>query len=65
VGRSSLSVPLSGSHDDVMSLREVKRTYPGAARIPAGDPQRVLVVSAVGTVVIGVIAYFVWTALRS
>jgi len=61
----SLSVPLSGSHDDVMSLREVHKRYPGAARSPVADPQRVLVFSAAGTVVIGVIAYIVWTALRS
>jgi hypothetical protein len=60
-----LSVPLSGSHDDVMSPREVNRRYPGAARSPVADPQRVLLFSAVGTVVIGVIAYIVWTALRS
>jgi hypothetical protein len=60
-----LSVPLSGSHDDVMSLREVNTRYPGAARSSVGDLRRVLVSSAVGTVVIGVIAYFVWTALRS
>jgi len=61
----SLSVPLSGSHDDVMSLREVNRRYPGAARSPVADPQRVLVFSAVGTVVLGVIAFVVWTAIRS
>ena len=61
----SLSVPLSGSHDDVMSLREVNRRYPGAARSPVADPQRVLVFSAVGTVVVGVIAFVVWTAIRS
>jgi hypothetical protein len=61
----SLSVPLGGSHDDVMSLREVNRRYPGAARSQVEDPRRVLVFSAVGTVVMGVIAYFVWTALRS
>jgi len=60
-----LSVPLSGSHDDVMSLREVNTRYPGAARSPIGDPRRVLVFAALGTVVIGVIAYFLWTALRS
>ncbi len=60
-----LSVPLSGSHDDVMSLREFNTRYPGAARSPIGDPRRILVFSALGTVVIGVIAYFLWTALRS
>jgi len=60
-----LSVPLSGSHDDVMSLREVNKRYPGAARSPVGDPRRTLVFSGIGTVVIGVIAYFVWSALRS
>jgi len=61
----SLSVPLSGSHDDVMSLGEVNRKYPGAARSPVADPQRVLVFSALGTVVLGVIAFVVWTAMRS
>ncbi len=61
----ALSVPLVGSFDDVMSLREVKTKYPGAARSPVADPQRVLVYSAVGTVVIGAIAFIVWTALRS
>jgi hypothetical protein len=60
-----LSVPLSGSYEDVMSLREVNRRYPGAARSPVGDPRRVLMFSAVGTVGVGVIAYLVWTALRS
>ena len=61
----SLSVPLSGSHADVMSLREVNKRYPGVARSPVADPQRVLVISAVGTVVVGVIVFVVWTALRS
>ncbi len=61
----ALSVPLIGSFDDVMSLREVSREYPGAARSPLADPLRLLVFSAVGTVVIGVIAFVVWTALRS
>jgi len=60
-----LSVPLSGSHDDVMSLREVNTRYPGAARSPVGDPRRLLVVSALGAVVVGAIAYFLWAALRS
>ena len=60
-----LSVSLSGSHDDVMSLHEVNKRYPGATRSPVGDPRRVLVFSAVGTVGVGVIAYFVWTALHS
>ena len=61
----ALSVPLSGSFDDVLSLREVNRKYPGAARGPVANPQRVFVFSAVGTVVIGVIAFIVWAALRS
>ena len=61
----SISVPLSGSHDDAMSPREVNRRYPGAARSPVADPQRVLVFSAVGTVVLSVIAFVVWTAIRS
>jgi hypothetical protein len=61
----ALSVSLIGSFDDVMSLREVNRKYPGAGRSPVADPQRVLVISAVGTVAVGVIAFFVWTALRS
>ncbi len=60
----ALSVSLIGSFDDVMSLREVNRKYPGTARSPVADPQRVLVISAVGTVVVGVIAFIVWTALR-
>jgi len=60
----SLSVPLSGSNDDVMSLREANRTYPGAARNSVADLQRVLVFSAVGTVAIGVIAYIVLSAVR-
>src|SRR6267378_366387 len=51
----ALSVSLVCSFDDVMSLREVNRKYPGAARSPVADPQRVMVISAVGTVVIGVI----------
>src|SRR5256885_1494264 len=50
----SLSVPLSGSHDDVMSVSEVNRSYPGAARSPVADPQPVLEVAAVGTAVLGV-----------
>jgi len=61
----ALSVPLNGSFDDVLSLREVSRKYPGAARGPVANPQRVFVFSAVGTVVIGVIAFIVWAALRS
>jgi len=60
----ALSVPLIGSFDDVLSLREVNRKYPGAARGPVANPQRVLVFSAVGTVVISVIAFVVWSALR-
>ncbi len=60
-----LSVPLSGSHDDVMSLREANTRYPGATPSPVGASRRVLVFSTLGTVVIGVIAYFLWTALRS
>jgi hypothetical protein len=60
-----LSVPLSGSHDDVMSLREVNKRYPGAARSRVADPRLALVLSAMSTVLIGVIAYFVWAALRS
>jgi hypothetical protein len=63
--QGSLSVPLRGSYDDVLTLREVNKRYPGAARSPVADPQRVLVISAVGTVVIGVVVYIVWTALRS
>jgi hypothetical protein len=58
-------VSLIGSFDDVMSLREVNRKYPGAGRSPVADPQRVLMISAVGTVAVGVIAFVVWTALRS
>ena len=61
----SLSVSLIGSFDDVMSHHEVNRKYPGAAGSPVANPQRVLVFSAVGTVVIGVIAFIVWTVLRS
>jgi hypothetical protein len=61
----SLSVPLRGSYEDVLTPGEINRRYPGAARSPVADPQRVLVFSAVGTLVIGVIAYIVWTALRS
>jgi hypothetical protein len=61
----ALSVSLIGSFDDVMSLREVNRKYPGAGRSPVADPQRVLVISAVGTVAVGVIAFVVWTTLRS
>jgi hypothetical protein len=61
----ALSVSLIGSFDDVMSLREVNRKYPGAGRSPVADPQRVLVISAVGTVAVGVIAFVVWTAVRS
>ena len=61
----ALSVSLIGSFDDVMSLREVNRKYPGAAGSPVANPQRVLVFSVVGTVVIGVIAFIVWTAIRS
>jgi hypothetical protein len=61
----ALSVPLIGSFDDVLSLREVNRKYPGAAQGPVANLQRVFVFSAAGTVVIGVIAFIVWTALRS
>ena len=53
----ALSVPLIGSFDDVMSMREVNSKYPGAARSPITDPRRVLVFSAVGTVVVGAIAF--------
>jgi hypothetical protein len=60
----SLSVPLTGSYADVMSLGEVSRRYPGPARGPVDDPQRILAISAAGTVIIGLIVFFVWTALH-
>ena len=61
----ALSVPLIGSFDDVLSLREINRKYPSAAHGPVANPQRLFVFAMAGTVVIGVIAFIVWTALRS
>ncbi len=61
----SLSVPLSGSYDDVLTLGEIHRRYPGASRGVVASPQRILALSIVGTGVIGLIAYFVWTSVRS
>jgi hypothetical protein len=61
----ALSVPLSGSYDDVMPLGDVNRRYPGATRGVVANSHRVVVFTVIGTVVIGVIAYMLWTATRS
>jgi hypothetical protein len=61
----SLSVPLSGSYDDVLTLREINRRYPGATRNAVANPQRLFGLAIVGTVVVGLIAFILWTALRS
>ncbi len=61
----SLLVPLRGSYDDVLTLGEINRRYPGATRGAVASPQRIVALSIVGTVVIGLIAYFVWTSIRS
>jgi len=61
----SLSVPLSGSFDDVLTLREINRRYPGSTRHVVANPQQIFALSIVGTVVVGLIAFIVWTALRS
>jgi hypothetical protein len=61
----SLSVPLGGSYEDVLTLREINRRYPGATRGVVATPQQMFTLSIVGTVVIGLIAFIVWTALRS
>jgi ABC-type transport system involved in multi-copper enzyme maturation permease subunit len=61
----SLSVPLSGSFNDVVSLREVNRRYPGATGGVVASSQLVFVLTIVATVVGGVIAFMVWTAMRS
>jgi hypothetical protein len=60
----SLSVPLRGSYDDVLTPGEINRRYPGATRGAVPSPQRIFALSIVGTVVIGLIAYFVWTSVR-
>jgi hypothetical protein len=61
----SLSVPLGGSYEDVMTLRDVNRKYPGATRGVVASSQRIFVLAIVGTVAVGVIAYVAWTAVRS
>ncbi len=61
----SLSLPLSGSYHDALPLREINRRYPGAVRGVVASPQRILVLSMVGTVVAGLVAFFVWTELRA
>jgi hypothetical protein len=61
----SLSVPLSGSYEDVLTLREINRRYPGATRNIVANPQGIFALAIVGTVVVGLIAFVVWTALRS
>jgi hypothetical protein len=61
----SLSVPLSGSYDDVLTLREINRRYPGANRNVVANPQWLFGLAVVGTVVVGLIAFILWTALRS
>jgi len=61
----SLSVPLGGSYEDVLPLGEVNRRYPGAARGVLANPQQIFVLSIVATVVVGVIAFIVWTTVRS
>src|SRR5438445_10415800 len=55
----SLSVPLSGSHHDVMSVSEGNRSYQGAARSPVAGPQRVRGVWAVRPAALGVVAVLV------
>jgi len=59
-----LAVPLSGSHGDVMSLREVNRKYPGASGRVVARPEVLFVLSMVGAVVIGAIVFVVWTSMR-
>jgi hypothetical protein len=61
----SLSVPLRGSYDDVLTRGEINRRYPGATKGAVPSPQRAFALSIVGTVVIGLIAYLVWTSVRS
>ena len=61
----SLSVPLSGSYDDVLTLRKINRRYPGATRNVVANPQRIFALAIVVTVVVGLIAFIVWGALRS
>src|SRR5260370_30335559 len=61
----SLSVTLSGSYDDVMSLRDMNRKYSTGSRGVLADSQRLFLVALVGALVIGVIAFVFWTATRS
>lgn len=63
LGRA-LSVPVEGSFDDRARRGDIQRKYPGSARgIDFGTPQALAAV-IVATVLVGLVAYFLWSASR-
>ena len=60
----SLSVPLSGSYEDVLTLREINRMYPGTVSGWGAHPAQLAIIAFGATVIVGIVAFIVITNIH-